>query len=36
MPSWAPTIFTAKPVGELTLKGFHGPVRAHNVLRLKA
>ena len=25
-----------EPVGELTLKGFHRPVTAHNILRLKA
>ena len=25
----------AKPAGELTLKGFHRPVTAHNILRLK-
>ena len=26
----------AKPAGELTLKGFHRPVTAHNILRLKS
>jgi class 3 adenylate cyclase len=29
-------LIEVEPVGELTLKGFHGPVRSHNVLRLKA
>jgi class 3 adenylate cyclase len=29
-------LIEVEPVGELTLKGFHGPVRTHNVLRLKA
>jgi class 3 adenylate cyclase len=29
-------LIEVEPVAELTLKGFHGPVRTHNVLRLKA
>jgi class 3 adenylate cyclase len=28
-------LIEVEPVGELTLKGFHGSVRTHNVLRLK-
>jgi hypothetical protein len=24
-----------EPVGELTLKGFHRPITAHNIVRLK-
>jgi len=28
-------VVEVEPVGELTLKGFHRPVSAHNILRLK-
>jgi hypothetical protein len=36
IPGWSRAARGIGTMTALTLKGFHGPVRTHNVLRLKA